>query len=381
MRAAITKDVQQGTLTFNDSLTLSIFTAILCLPCNIYEVGICSPRKGEKSPLPLAVFLCLLKMDAGLIRVKFIMVDCLRETLKSLARSFAGTANLIQSTAQCFAATGGGLFTSQRNTAMSQNKSAISAQAPIALNHSTVTALRYWLERAKQHAHDLVEDFGSHENYLNTVEVGIEISIALGLLNNPLAEEQATVTITPPAKTSPKEQTTTPKTPYQVFGIFCGPQLFDSPCQPLIPTFDFIQLERFAYCEAPEHHEAGCNCGFWYFQSTELSRFIGRLIYQLRMNGSKAPHAKITTPPQRQTTSYRYSKDPRGYDIRILCDVVGSDVQVNPNNAPPKGNEQVCLCCGNRDFKAATLFSYSVCPQCNTDAIYRCRYVAIAGGE
>jgi predicted RNA-binding Zn-ribbon protein involved in translation (DUF1610 family) len=65
----------------------------------------------------------------------------------------------------------------------------------------------------------------------------------------------------------------------------------------------------------------------------------------------------------------------------ILCDTAGCDVPVNPNNAPPKGYEQVCLCCGNRDFKAAALFSYRVCPQCNTDVIYRCRYVAIAGSE
>lgn len=65
---------------------------------------------------------------------------------------------------------------------MSQNNSALSAQAPIALNHSTVTALRFWLERVKQHTHDLIEDFGSHENYLNTVEVEIEISIVLWLV-------------------------------------------------------------------------------------------------------------------------------------------------------------------------------------------------------
>jgi hypothetical protein len=71
------------------------------------KVGNRSPRKGEKSPLPLAVFFCPVIRDTGLIRVKSSMVDCLRKTLKSLARSFAGTANLIQSTARSFAAGGG----------------------------------------------------------------------------------------------------------------------------------------------------------------------------------------------------------------------------------------------------------------------------------
>jgi hypothetical protein len=51
------------------------------------------------------------------------MVDCLRETLKSLARSFAGSTNLIQSTALLFVPTGGGKPSFKGITAMPQNKS------------------------------------------------------------------------------------------------------------------------------------------------------------------------------------------------------------------------------------------------------------------
>jgi hypothetical protein len=193
-----------------DCLTVSIFAAILCLPCNIYEVGICSPRKGEKSPLPLAVFLCLLKMDAGLIRVKIIMVDCLRETLKSLARSFAGTANLIQSTAQCFAATGGGLFTSQRNTAMkSQNNSVPNAQAPIVLNPQTLAKVMQWLERAQNHAGNLAIQFSGHESALEFTEIECEIATAYDLLSHVIMSGVKKPTPPIQAKPIPQAQTST----------------------------------------------------------------------------------------------------------------------------------------------------------------------------
>lgn len=74
------------------------------------KVGIATPRKGDKSPLPLVVFFRpQFSINAGKIRVFVIMVDCFRKTLKSLARSFAGSCNLIQSTALLLQPTGGGL--------------------------------------------------------------------------------------------------------------------------------------------------------------------------------------------------------------------------------------------------------------------------------
>lgn len=195
---------------------------MLCPLSHPVKVGICTPRKGEKSPLTLVVFFRpQFLISTGLIRAKFIMVDCLRETL-GLARSFAGSANLTQSTAMLFALTGGGLFTLQRNTAMSLNQTASSTQhkinpdqgnldqdknqASIVLNHRTVTALRYWLERAKQHTSDLVDIFATHENDLKLVEIEIEITTALIVLSKAVMQGEP---LTPPVKASPEQQTTT----------------------------------------------------------------------------------------------------------------------------------------------------------------------------
>lgn len=72
------------------------------------KVGISTPCKGEQSPLPLAVFLRpKFTFNTGLLPVLPSMVDCFRGILCP-ARSFAGSANLIQSTAQCLAPNGGG---------------------------------------------------------------------------------------------------------------------------------------------------------------------------------------------------------------------------------------------------------------------------------
>lgn len=72
-----------------------------------------------------------------------------------------------------------------------------------------------------------------------------------------------------------------PVTAFQVFSIFCGPQLFDHPCQPLIPTFSYIQLNRVGVCEVyyTGWHDEGCDCGGWYSQTTKLSLFIDKLIF------------------------------------------------------------------------------------------------------
>jgi flagellar hook-basal body complex protein FliE len=257
MNAAITKEVQQGTLMHNDSLTLSFFAAILCLPCNIYKVGICSPRKGEKSPLSTVVFFRpQFLISTGLIRVQFIMVDCFRETLKSFARSFAGTANLIQSTAHCFAATGGGKFTLQRNTAMSHHQSAPNAQTSIALNPQTLLNAIHWLERAQQHTSDLVDVFATHENDLKLVEIEIEITTALNALANAVMQG---VPITPlpqaePAQQSPNgRQTTNHRTEQDGAGYDCRVLLDDGD--------DYHEINP--QCTPPAGYRQVCiKCGF-----------------------------------------------------------------------------------------------------------------------
>ena len=93
---------------FNNCLTVAQMLDNLAVLSPHVAVGSRSPRIGEKSPLSLTVFLCPVISGAGLIRVQFIMVDCLREALKSFARSYTGTANLTQSTARCFAVNGSG---------------------------------------------------------------------------------------------------------------------------------------------------------------------------------------------------------------------------------------------------------------------------------
>jgi uncharacterized membrane protein YhaH (DUF805 family) len=93
----------------NNCLTIPLMLANLPVLSPNVAVGSRRPRIGEKSPLSLTVFLCPVISGAGSIRVHYsIMVDCLRETLKSLARSYTGTTNLIQPTALCFVANGSG---------------------------------------------------------------------------------------------------------------------------------------------------------------------------------------------------------------------------------------------------------------------------------
>jgi|GEM_PF-4133383 hypothetical protein len=108
---------------FNNCLTIAPMLDNLAPLSPHVAVGICSPREGDKkSPIPLSVFLCPLKSNTGLIRVQFFMVDFIREAL-GFARSFAGTANLIQSTARFFAVTGGGYSPHKGIPTMSQDKS------------------------------------------------------------------------------------------------------------------------------------------------------------------------------------------------------------------------------------------------------------------
>lgn len=174
---------------------------------SLMEVGIATPRKGENSPLYTVVFFRpQFLINTGLIRVQFIMVGCFRETL-GLARAFARCCNLIQSTAMLLQQTGGGLFTLQRNTAMSNHQTASSTQATIALNPQALLNAIHWLERAKQHTSDLVDIFATHENDLKLVEIEIEITTALTVLSKAVMQGEP---ITPPAQTSTEPQATTP---------------------------------------------------------------------------------------------------------------------------------------------------------------------------
>ena len=109
---------------FNNCLTVAPMLDNLATLSPHVAVGIRTPRIGEKSPLSLTVFLCPVISGAGLIRVHYsIMVDCLRETLRSLARSYTGSSNLIQSTARCFEPNGSGTPSFIGVTTMSQNNS------------------------------------------------------------------------------------------------------------------------------------------------------------------------------------------------------------------------------------------------------------------
>lgn len=166
-------------------LIFSDFAVILYTLSQKTKVVACNPRKGEKSPLPLAVFLCLLKMDAGLIRVKIIMVDCLRETLKSFTRSFAGIANLIQSTAFVLQSNGGGYSLLQRNTTMSQTNQTPNDQAPIVLNPQVLARAMALLECAENHAAKLAIRLNNNtaiESELKELE--LQIALAYNLLSS-----------------------------------------------------------------------------------------------------------------------------------------------------------------------------------------------------
>jgi hypothetical protein len=75
----------------NNRLTIKPLVAILSTLSHHVAVGIGISCIGEKSPLSLTVFFrSLFSINAGLIRVQFVMVDCFRETLRSLTRSYTG---------------------------------------------------------------------------------------------------------------------------------------------------------------------------------------------------------------------------------------------------------------------------------------------------
>ena len=78
-------------------------------------VGIRTPRKGHKRPLSNVVFLYPPKIQALNRLVYSVMVGCIEQPFKRLACSFAGSSNLIHSTAQQLESVSGGYSLLQRN--------------------------------------------------------------------------------------------------------------------------------------------------------------------------------------------------------------------------------------------------------------------------
>lgn len=87
----------------DNHLTLQPLAAILTPSCSS-KAGIETPHKGHKRPLLNVVFLYPSKTQ-----FYSVMVGCIGQPLKRLAGSFAGSLNLIQSTAQRLRPMGGGL--------------------------------------------------------------------------------------------------------------------------------------------------------------------------------------------------------------------------------------------------------------------------------
>jgi len=83
-----------------DFLTPNPMAANLCLPLPHVAVGIQTPSKGRKRPLSNVVFLCPSKTQVLIRLVLSVLVGCIEQPLKRLACSFAGSLNLIHSTAQ-----------------------------------------------------------------------------------------------------------------------------------------------------------------------------------------------------------------------------------------------------------------------------------------
>jgi hypothetical protein len=167
MNAAITNEVQQSPLTF---LLWGVMIYPLSQKTKVWVRSQCS--KGKKLPLPLTVFLCpKFSINTGKIRVQFLMVDCFRESLIGFARSFAGTSNLIQSTAQCFEANGGGYSLLTKDTA-TMNTSNNQAQTEQTQTKPTIDVLSYRLS----YKHD---DITSENDFINTFDTMTNRAISL----------------------------------------------------------------------------------------------------------------------------------------------------------------------------------------------------------
>ena len=82
--------------------------AILSTLSQKTKAGLSLPRIGHKRPLSTVVFLYPSITQAALCRMYSVMVGCIEQPLKRLAGSYAGSENLIHSTAQRVSPMGGG---------------------------------------------------------------------------------------------------------------------------------------------------------------------------------------------------------------------------------------------------------------------------------
>ena len=96
-------------------LTASLTRFIISLLSTHLKDGIRPPRTGHTRPLLNVVFLCSPKTQALNRLVSSVMVGCIEQPLKRLAGSFAGSLNLIHSTAQRVRPMAGGYSLLQRN--------------------------------------------------------------------------------------------------------------------------------------------------------------------------------------------------------------------------------------------------------------------------
>jgi hypothetical protein len=78
---------------------------------------------------------------------------------------------------------GGGLFTLQRNTAMSHHQSAPNAQSPIVLNPRTLANVMELLERAQNHAGNLSLQYDNHSIAPDLTMLECEIATAYDMLS------------------------------------------------------------------------------------------------------------------------------------------------------------------------------------------------------
>jgi hypothetical protein len=142
---------------------------------------------------------------------------------------------------------------------MSHHQTASSTQASIALNPQALLNAIHWLERAKQHTSDLVDIFATHENDLKLVEIEIEITTALTVLSKAVMQGEP---LTPPAKTSPEEQSlTAPQRQTTGYGLEVDGAGYD--CRVLLNEDGDDYLEINPCCTPPAGYRQVCiKCGY-----------------------------------------------------------------------------------------------------------------------
>ncbi len=102
------------------------------------KAGIGTPfNLGEKSPVLALVFLCPSKIQAGFVRLKSVMVGCIRQ-LQGWPFPRYGSSNLIQSASQRLEPMRGGLSTNLGETAMRNHAQNPADSCPETIQHSAL---------------------------------------------------------------------------------------------------------------------------------------------------------------------------------------------------------------------------------------------------